>query len=299
MSGKEPPSEFDFVMEVGGGLGNQIWHTLLGRSIEKKGKKVLFDFHNVLHSNSTHGENFMASLGCSLEFKSFISWRQRLLFGMRQLAGTDHLLQSHWPSFHESLAREALDLDALFRLPKGTRLRGAFQYLSLLEGSVIEAMKQEIRRQASLLDPSLLFQLQSANVGVIHVRGGDYAQSPHLGLLDTRAYTAAQEELQNLTGREIDRYFVFTDDVAHSQSVLPTTGNYVYISGREMSGFEALLCLSQARNLILANSSLSYWAGAFSDDIVLAPNPFFAKNYFPPENFLASWGKYESSFEAQ
>lgn len=122
-------------------------------------------------------------------------------------------------------------------------------------------------------------RLQKENSVAIHIRRGDYlSNSQTLGLLDHNYYLAALNSLAQ--EKKIERIYVFSDDISASIKILNDCGvrDLIFPEAEgALSASEILYLLSTAQNLIVANSSLSYWSAVLSskESRVVIPKPFY------------------------
>lgn len=124
----------------------------------------------------------------------------------------------------------------------------------------------------------------------IHVRGGDYLtlKDYHYNLTSDY-YTDAVIKVQEETG--INQFIVFTDDPKHAMTVLPKMYKWEFLhTGHEVTD---LLAMSRFENLIIANSSFSWW-GAWlgAQKSVYAPGVWFGekkKHYITTDLCCDGW----------
>lgn len=122
-------------------------------------------------------------------------------------------------------------------------------------------------------------RIQQENSIAIHIRRGDYlSNSQTLGLLDHNYYSAALTYLAQES--KMGKVYVFSDDIPASIELLNKCGIRDVIfpeTEQALSASEILYLLSLAPNLVVANSSLSYWSAVLSDkeSKVVIPKPFY------------------------
>jgi hypothetical protein len=166
----------------------------------------------------------------------------------------------------------------LSQMNLGLPLRGYFQHWKYVE----EAW--------SLIEPEIKVQLKfvksrSAEITdiefrtVIHIRGGDFHdESTTTGVLSSDYYIRALDLIHKRCGK-IGFVLVLTDDVEFAEAIVNHLNitNYRILGPQECSAWEAILLMSEAKCLVTANSTLSWW-GAFlahkSGSICVTPNPW-------------------------
>jgi hypothetical protein len=125
---------------------------------------------------------------------------------------------------------------------------------------------------------------------VIHVRLSDYLNEPKIGCL-SRYYF---KESINRIGFQPDSIFLFSDneEMAEAEIREVTTVPTEVIPTENLSSAETLLLMSKASNLIISNSSFSWWAATIAktlgDATIVAPNKWFAQQ--PDPNLLIPGG---------
>lgn len=136
-------------------------------------------------------------------------------------------------------------------------------------------------------------QIES-NDNAIHVRRGDYLNSPeHWGILSLEFYQ------QIISNKELTNCFT---DMAKEEVTEDFNSNHIKVYTREqLTDIETFYFLSQAKELVIANSSFSWWAGFLATSHgakVYAPFPWF-KNYdsWNEEIYPSSFFKIDSKFE--
>jgi hypothetical protein len=149
------------------------------------------------------------------------------------------------------------------------------------------------------LSASLITQatfLESEKAVGIHVRRGDYVGHPTFGLLSNDYF---KNILLSIGG--IDRpIIIFSDSKVAVSDFLP---EHMIHSGQVcpdiFSASEVLYLMSKCTDLILSNSSLSWWAGFIAQaqgSTVVAPSPWFKKEIQSADFHVPSWRLSKSKF---
>jgi len=135
---------------------------------------------------------------------------------------------------------------------------------------------------------------------VIHVRGGDYINEKDFGLLGRDYFTNAISKCLSL--REIRTFHVFTDDVERCNLVIPRDVLKIakIYDSKRFSAMDSLIVMSTAKNLIISNSTFSWWAARIGNDPgqvnVCYPNPWFKKSVYPDYPCMEYWLPIQHSF---
>lgn len=164
--------------------------------------------------------------------------------------------------------------------PDGSILRGYFQSWKYFHKDP-HLLRKEVR---SVRNPSDWFlrtkaELESTPPWIgLHVRRGDYANTPRMGLATDYYYTRALELVSQATG--ITSVVLFSDDLGLA-GALPSLARVrelkIVEPPPESSPLENMLLMSLSHHLIMANSSFSWWGAWISDRhgrLVTYPRPW-------------------------
>lgn len=160
-------------------------------------------------------------------------------------------------------------------LPDGTLLDGYFQSAKYFEDSQAQIRNDlRPRHPPSRIAESFAEQIRAAPAAVsLHVRRGDYVERTDaasvLGALDLEYYRRALEALP----QRRRTVFIFSDDLAWCEENMLLDEEVVFVGGTA-SPVEDLLLMATCRDNVIANSTLSWWAGwlnAATDKTVVAP----------------------------
>lgn len=127
----------------------------------------------------------------------------------------------------------------------------------------------------------------------LHVRGGDYLNNEYAknrhGVLSAEYYTQALEHISGQLPSGLNKLsvFVFTDDVAYFKTMkedlskLDVIKEIILVSGEKptMTIHEEIHLMSLCKHNIIANSSFSWWGAWLNqnpDKIVIAPEKWLA-----------------------
>jgi len=105
---------------------------------------------------------------------------------------------------------------------------------------------------------------------IVHVRGGDFLSTQNSNLnLDRDYYEYALKSLDLAKNAKI---FVFTDDFNHADLLLRGIPNMVFVNQKGLRASQVLLLMSTAKNVVVSNSTFSYWSAIASSARVVAPS---------------------------
>lgn len=126
----------------------------------------------------------------------------------------------------------------------------------------------------------------------IHIRRGDYLQSPLYSLGEKYIQTAIEIINQNIN---LPKYFVFTDDAQYVAKHFSFIENMTIIHGNSgKNNFRDMHLMSLCKHNIIANSTFSFWGAYLNQNkskIVIAPkkaadklaNPFACDDWIKVE----------------
>lgn len=172
---------------------------------------------------------------------------------------------------------------------------GYFQSPKYFEGYE-EIIRKDFTLRESLAGKSaeLLNEIKNcASVGV-HVRRGDYVGNKTHPVLGIAYYKRGIEYISS--EHQIDKIYIFSDDIEWCEKNIQF-GYPVIFVGEEHAGKYGenhLILLSACKNLIIANSTYSWWSAWLSENqskIVVAPQKWFADDQIDtkeliPENWV-------------
>ncbi len=140
---------------------------------------------------------------------------------------------------------------------------------------------------------SLISKSDAESNVLLHVRLGDFARNPEFrdfhGVLDSNYYIEAIQEF-SLKNPKVT---VVTDDPVLFQvehKILLDTFPQIEIVSK--SPTEDFNLLAAASNLVIGNSTFSWWAAATSEAEVIAPSSWFKAesiNFVPQDFYLPGW----------
>jgi hypothetical protein len=255
------------------GFGNQLWCYVVTRVLAKdKG----FDF-GIMSPEKFRGIDVIdLDYGFPVEGIKSDTWSSILPNGITNY-------------YKENLIRNQYGIDVttldteLLKIPDNTKIDGNFQSLNY-----IQHRKDEI--VAWLKIKNNIMRYSGDNITVMHLRGGDYVGSPANSLLPKSYYLDAMTYMKSIEPEM--KFYVVTDD-------LPLANTYfkgiAEITGSTMTGLldpnraphhmgghigVDYSILNNARNLIIGNSTFSFWAAWTNTNLknIIAPKYWFTFN---------------------
>lgn len=180
---------------------------------------------------------------------------------------------------------------AVLALPAPCELRGYFHSPLYFEGYE-DLIRDRFTKFPPLSPAASRWRAQIAAAGpsiAVHVRGGDYklqTGTAPLRPLDDAYYARALDVMDRLAGRRLPR-FIFTDDVEHARHLLPAAPDMTIVDTPKDAPWEDLLLMSTCSNMVMANSSFSWWAAWLNNsehNFIIAPRRWFTRDALRSKN---------------
>jgi hypothetical protein len=264
-----PKNPNSIVVELEGGLGNQLFGWATGLSLAKRLKLELkLDSSNLI-TRKLALDSF--DLTDRLEIYSKPKSKKYKLFANQQI-------------FQE----QDFKYDSRIRsISKGVTLKGYFQ-----SWKYFSDISTEIRQLVTLRDESgqlksVRREFRNKEILAVHVRRGDYVGlENHHGTTTELYYEKSIKIMNNLNN--FSTIVVFSDDITAAKVAVPYADYYISENEIESPG-ETMILMSECTALIGSNSSFSWWAGYLSDDDSksrIFPRPWFTDDALDTRDLL-------------
>jgi len=272
------------IVQLNGGLGNQMFQYANGRAIAFRNQVALGLDTSILQRSYSRPYK-LCYFNVSAELVSPEQVRRVIEAGTTKASRLKNsVAQSLKPYYRRKIFRERLqgyDPNILKAIPP-VYLAGYWQseeYFKDIEGIIREELRH--KQPPDAFNLASLGEIQATNSVSVHVRRGDYVTNPKTnqvhGLCTLDYYDRAVQIMAEKV--EHPHFYIFSDDSEWSQTNLklnfPT--RFVSHNGIEMD-YEDLRLMSHCKHHILANSSFSWWGAwlsGFSQKIVIAPIHWF------------------------
>jgi hypothetical protein len=150
------------------------------------------------------------------------------------------------------------------------------------------------KHRLSIGAETLIAKASSRNTGFVHVRRGDYVHfMGDSGTLPTVYYSRALAHMRSI-GKNIVRWFVFSEDKDWSRANLGFLPNSEVIDYQSSNrDIEDLMIMKACSAGIIANSSYSWWGAALGDRperLIIAPDRYWKHSIDTADNWvLPNW----------
>lgn len=155
----------------------------------------------------------------------------------------------------------------------------------------IEAdIRRELKVKVPPLDRNLelLQEMENSASVCVHIRRGDYVNSPEHMVCTKKYYIDAMAEVAKRIQNPV--FYIFSDDIAWVKENLPFKYPVRYIETGN-SNYEELRLMYSCRHFVISNSSFSWWAQYLCDNpdkVVIAPNKWFTDGR-KTDLFMPGW----------
>lgn len=271
------------VINLKGGLGNQLFQYALGRHLALLNHSEL-----TLDTSSYKNDNLRK---CRLHL--FNIPKEIRLIERSPFQEIKHKLHQHKSSLAKFIpgsinyVREnGFEFDPnILKIGKNSLLDGYWQSEKYFT-DISSILHNELTLRDPLsLDRSIIRdEILNRNSVALHIRRGDYAMNPittaYHGLCSVEWYKAAADEL--ITTLKNPHFYIFTDDYEWVKSNIKIDASSTFIKPSP-DGQEAqdLILMSQCKHNIISNSSFSWWGAWLNrnlDKKVIAPINWFSKS---------------------
>lgn len=272
------------VVQLAGGLGNQLFQYAAGRALaQRKRTSLRLDIGlfecDVKRTYRLNHFNISASIASQRDLDRVRGWGWRGLphrIVQRLCRNTPYYRQS--PFIEQG---QQFDLN-LFKARKCVYLVGYWQSEKYFK-DIQDIIRAEftVRNPPDMMNRALLEQIDQSESVSLHIRRGDYVSDPHIrqiyGLCPLEYYHSAVEFIQ-LRLRQ-PHFFIFSDEIDWAKASLNIECPCIYISHNRVGrDYEDLRLMSECKHHIIANSSFSWWGAwlcANPQKIVISPKKWF------------------------
>jgi hypothetical protein len=267
-----------------GGLGNQLFQYFAGLYLAtQSSSKLVLDFRWINngygHKNSDI-RDFLQPGFDEETGRTFLIW-ERIKSKLSKVSpriGT--LLRIH-DSYNPGYIRLPAVKDRI-------ELRANYQSPNYYHALARDIPENFWRTPAKELEKSLAGGFDSGKFIAVHVRGGDYLKSDVYEKLDKEYYRAGLKILfAEFPGLPL---VLFTDDLDYAREQLDAEINYTYFDDRAFRASQILYIISQAKGMVISNSTFAYWAAiSNNNNHIVAPKKWFREKNVDADFFPATW----------
>lgn len=292
-------------VELAGGLGNQLFMFYAGLYFSQAlNKEVIYDISDFSRIAKIHPGHNLQTLGFldDYEVRSKASARINFLSESAYAQRALSRLLTPLKKGHNNAEFRAQELGyvASDLIPPNTRkIRGYFQtwrYFSEVRQKPVLTAKSVSNQTNWFQDKSK--QAKDERPIALHIRKGDYLlpKNRKIGLLAHSYYKSFFEKVN-----EGNPVWIFTDSPQIVSQDFRNLGQKIEIIQPPTNSdpVESLLLLSMASEIVISNSTFSWWAAQISgsDTKVYAPSKWFELGIDPTDLYPKHWTVIESQWE--
>lgn len=245
------------IINIKGGLGNQMFQYAYGRALELSGKKIVFDisFFNGNKATIDTARDFKLDK-FNIETKTIFSSKKRPLVNfIKKILIKLGILENDYKQSEKYFLKNKDIIIKEFSL------------------------KNQLSNESLRWQEKIKSKMNSVS---LHIRRGDYLRPDYKNYFSSCGLEYYQAAVQEIIKRKGDNIalFVFSDDIAWAKENLQFPYPINFVSNKQIPDYEEMYLMSQCQNNIIANSTFSWW-GAWlnqnNDKIVIGPKYWFAK----------------------
>lgn len=265
------------IVQVCGGLGNQLFQYAYARALQEKGNNVRLAsvFYTKYRTKRVYSlDNFRIQMKRAYWVEKTLSpiVDNDLPFKIRNNYIIEDLRLEYNPK--------------LLTLPGNCYIIGVFQNEKYFKEIELKLRDEIYPKKKIKISRQLKDILQNNNTVSVHIRRGDYTQLNNA--LSAGYYSKAVDLIKN---RIADPFFcVFSDDLEWVKQNLNFGKNVVFVNNNgNLEDFEELMVMSKCNHNIIANSTFSWWGAWLNqnpDKIVIGPKIWTKRsrqNIMPPD----------------
>lgn len=253
------------IINLKGGLGNQMFQYAYGRALELAGKKIVFNtaFFNGARSKTDTARDFKLN-NFNIQTKAVFTDRKRpVLDFIKKILGKLKLGEDgYWQS--EKYFKKIED-----------SIRGEFTLKEPLDDRFTNVIRQ----------------IENTPSVSLHIRRGDYVNDKKTKAVHDVCGLEYYEKAIDIIKAEVNNptFFIFSDDIDWVAKNLEITSPAFWVSNLEGKDFEELILMSKCKHNIIANSTFSWWGAWLNKNpnkIVVAPKQWFTNKTSEDINIL-------------
>lgn len=250
------------IIQLTGGLGNQMFQYAMGRAAsERLGVKLKID--SSVYKKSRKRYFGLDSFSIKAEEAAFFDILKLKYFPQRNV-----VRESRFPFCSDLRIKNSTYIENLNQSWQSEK------YFIDCADKIRQDFRLKTFSQSFLKMADIIGSPDSVSV---HVRRGDYiAKQDTYFLLPEEYYKSAMQELtKQFSGL---KYFFFSDDIQWVEENFNMPSGSVMVSGKNFSDAEEMVLQSMTRHHIIANSSFSWWSAWLGekDGMILAPKDWFS-----------------------
>ncbi|MBE7706910.1 MAG: alpha-1,2-fucosyltransferase [Cyanobacteria bacterium SIG30] len=260
------------IMKYNGGLGNQIFQYLAGKTLaEKLNCELFFDmsFFKGRKTRKYEMNIFGIEENPCKDIRPLLYWKLRKILKMPKKFLGLNIYNEESFSYEEKFEK----------IENNTFVEGFFQSPKYFNENVVNKINFEAKISEKTRE--IEEKIKEENSISMHIRLGDYVQKSHYSKiynhLDENYYKKAIEIIKEKVKNPV--FYVFSDDIRGASKILSNIQNVIYINHNiENDSWQDMYLMSKCKHNIIANSSFSYFGAYLNknpEKTVIAPKKWF------------------------
>jgi hypothetical protein len=288
-----------FIVNIVGGLGNQMFQYAVGRVLsEKYGVSLYLDTRAFKNNNIHNGFELMrifnisALVASDTDIMNMIGWRatkigQRLIRKKKlNFLDGDCYFREREISFNKDI----------FSISSNCYISGYWQSELYFNGYE-KLIRNDFKFSLSLTDENdeLSRKIIDCNAVSLHFRRGDYISNKHTASVHGTCSPSYYKKAVAHINEKLDDpvYFIFSDDIEWVKDNFSINNECYFVENNDgKDSYVDMHLMSLCSHHIIANSSFSWWGAWLNPSktkIVIAPNIWFANGSNSNDNVPKSW----------
>jgi hypothetical protein len=266
------------VVELSGGMGNQMFQYAFGRYLaHKHNTKLFLDTHYLLDRSPNRTfipRNYDLSI-FNIE-ENIASEKISSEYGTLRSKLTKAKQKIFKPKELEIITETSMQvLEDIDKISDNVYLKGYWQNNKYFD-EVLDTIKQDFSFSKDLSKncENLMSDIQNSNSVCLNVRRVDFVTNSSHGALKSSYYKNAEEVIKNKVENPV--FFIFSDDIEWCKENIKPNYRTVYVehsfAGEKFKDYLELML--NCKHFIIPNSSFAWWAVRLSPNnnkVVVAP----------------------------
>lgn len=281
------------IINLKGGLGNQMFQYACGRSLALKNKDSLkLEIAGLERANQIGDIYRSFGLGAFTIEKNIASVEE-----VQRFKYPYGIVSKGWRFINAKILKRTYIVyePQVLNWKGDIFLDGYFQ-----SPRYFDHIRDTLLVDFTLVDPlspagaTFAAQMRETNSVSIHVRRGDYIKNPRVlaefGVCSLAYYKEAIAKIK--ATHQNPTFFIFSDDIAWVRENLAIGTDAVFVKDPTITDYQELVLMGHCKHNIIANSSFSWWGAWLNqnhDKMVIAPTPWFESSAFDKNLIPSTW----------
>lgn len=263
------------VVQLMGGLGNQMFQYALYRELLSQGKTAMIEDESGYKAEGTREKYLQKAFAINYKRPSEEEMRILTDSSMRLLS---RIRRKLFGRKSKSFVEKQFNFNPDVFLQESAYYEGCWQSDKYFK-DVTEELRSAFTFQCEIPEASqkIMEKIDSKNAVSLHIRRGDYLDEAQIGVFYGICTESYYKQAVVLMKEKVPHasFFIFTNDPEYVKGYVSGEEFEVVDCNDEAAGYLDMLLMSRCRHHIIANSSFSWWGAWLCDNpdkIVIAPS---------------------------